>query len=64
MWAWQAENMSWGMFDPADVDDRAARIQVLAFVDEFCRGMTLRDAREWYVQAFADGESLADSKLP
>lgn len=30
------------------------RRQVLAFLDEYCRGMTLADVREWYVDAFTD----------
>lgn len=27
------------------------RAQILAFLEECCRGMTLRDAREWFVDA-------------
>jgi hypothetical protein len=60
MSAWQAETMSWGMVDPIEPSDRATRVQMLAFLDEICRGMTLRDAREWYAQAFADTEVPAD----
>lgn len=26
---------------------------ILAFLEEYCRGMTLQDAREWYVDALA-----------
>ncbi len=27
------------------------RAQLLAFLDEYCRGMTLADVREWYADA-------------
>jgi hypothetical protein len=27
------------------------RAQILAFLEEYCRGMTLRDVREWFVDA-------------
>jgi len=37
-----------------DLDERAMQHQILAFLDEYCRGMTLQDVREWYVDAFAD----------
>jgi hypothetical protein len=37
-----------------DFDDRAVNHQILAFLDEYCRGMTLQDVREWYVDAFSD----------
>ncbi len=30
------------------------RRQLLAFLDEYCRGMTLADVREWYADALAD----------
>ncbi len=30
------------------------RLQILAFLDEYCRGMTLRDVREWYADVFPD----------
>jgi len=31
-----------------------ARSQVLAFLDEYCRSLTLQDVREWYVEAFPE----------
>jgi hypothetical protein len=35
-------------------DEAAARTQILAFLEEYCgRGMTLREAREWYADAFS-----------
>lgn len=37
-----------------DLDERAMQRQVLAFLDEYCRGMTLQDVREWYLDAFSD----------
>jgi hypothetical protein len=48
------------MVDPIEPNDSAARVQMLASLDEICRGMTLRDAREWYAQAFADTDLPAD----
>ncbi len=30
------------------------RRQILAFLDEYCRTLTLQDVREWYVDAFPD----------
>jgi hypothetical protein len=35
-------------------DERIARSQVLAFLDEYCRSLTLQDVREWYVEAFPE----------
>lgn len=35
-----------------EADERAMRRQILAFLEEYCRGMTLQDVREWYVDAF------------
>ena len=37
-----------------ELDERTMRRQILAFLDEYCRGMTLADVREWYVDALAD----------
>ncbi|MBV8490673.1 MAG: hypothetical protein JO199_09100 [Candidatus Eremiobacteraeota bacterium] len=34
-------------------DETAMRRQVLAFLEEYCRTLTLREAREWYDEAFA-----------
>ena len=38
----------------SDFDERMMRRQLLAFLDEYCRGMTLADVREWYADALAD----------
>jgi len=35
-------------------DERTMRRQVLAFLDEHCRSLTLQDVREWYVDAFPE----------
>ena len=44
----------WETLDPAgEAAERAMRGQILSFLEEFCRGMTLQDARDWYVDAFA-----------
>ena len=37
-----------------EVEERAMRRQVLAFLDEYCRSLTLQDVREWYVDVFPD----------
>ncbi len=37
---------------PEMPDERLMKLQVLAFVEEYCRGLTLRDARELYAEAF------------
>ena len=36
-------------------DEPLMRAQILAFLDVYCRDLTLRDARELYVDAFSDG---------
>ncbi len=38
----------------SDLDERTMRRQILTFLEEYCRGMTLADVREWYVDALAD----------
>jgi hypothetical protein len=38
----------------SEVDERAMRRQILAFLDEYCRDMTLQDVREWYNDAFSE----------
>jgi hypothetical protein len=38
----------------SEVDERAMRRQILAFLDEYCRTLTLQDVREWYLDAFPD----------
>lgn len=44
------------MFAPIgpEADERMMRRQILAFLEEYCRGMTLQDVREWYIDAFSD----------
>lgn len=32
-------------------DEPATRAQILAFIDEYCRHLTLQDVREWYADA-------------
>ncbi len=39
-WAWDAQ------------EERVVKLQVLAFIEEHCRGLTLRDVCEWYNEAF------------
>ncbi len=36
-----------------DSDELTMRRQIVAFLEEYCRGMTLREAGEWYDEAFA-----------
>ena len=41
------------------------RAQILAFLEEYCRGMTLRDAREWFLEATSpDSAAAASLNLP
>ncbi len=47
----------------SEADERAMKHQILAFLDEYCRGMTLQDVREWYADAFA-GEELVPALAP
>jgi len=42
--------MTAGLRDGADAE-KLMRAQILAFLEEYCRGMTLRDAREWFADA-------------
>jgi hypothetical protein len=37
-----------------EVEERAMRRQIVAFLEEYCRGKTLRDAHEWYADAFGE----------
>jgi hypothetical protein len=37
-----------------DPDERRMRGQILAFLDEYCRGLTLAEVREWYVEVFPE----------
>lgn len=43
----------WRTVSP-ELDERSMRRQILAFLDEYCREMTLQDVREWYLDALAD----------
>jgi len=36
--------------DHADAE-ALMRAQIVAFLEEYCRGMTMRDVREWFVDA-------------
>lgn len=45
-------------------DDHLMRLEVLAFIEEHCRGLTLRDVRDWYVEAFAPESSTDDLNHP
>ena len=50
----------------SDLDERTMRRQILTFLEEYCRGMTLADVREWYVDALADATppvSISDAAL-
>jgi hypothetical protein len=35
-------------------DEHTMRRQILAFLDEYCRTLTLQDVREWYADVFPD----------
>ena len=37
-----------------DTTERALRAQILAVLEELCRDMTLRDVREWYLDAMVE----------
>jgi hypothetical protein len=37
-----------------DSDERTMRSLILAFLDEYCRGLTLHEVREWYVDVFPE----------
>ena len=53
--------------DPEVADECAMRRQILAFLVEYCRGMTLQDVREWYVDAFSEqmpSAHIAPGHLP
>lgn len=46
-------------------DEQYTRAQILAFLDEYCLGMTLADVREWYADAIgADVRVYAEGGLP
>jgi hypothetical protein len=55
----------WRNVDAGSCDERAMRAQILAFLDEYCRGMTLADVREWYADAVgADAPVYAEGGCP
>jgi hypothetical protein len=39
--------------DAREGDELVMRRQIVAFLEEYCRGMTLREAGEWYDEALA-----------
>ena len=55
----------WQPAEQAGPDELLMRAQILAFLDEYCRGMTLADVREWYADAVsADPPVYAEGGLP
>ena len=55
----------WRSADGLGGDEQLMRRQMLAFLDEYCRGMTLADVREWYADAVSpDAASLVESGCP
>ncbi len=36
-----------------EADEHLMKHQILDFLEEYCRGLTLRDVCEWYTEAFA-----------
>ncbi len=56
--------VQWDCGEPGD--EVASRRQILAFLEEYCeRGMTLREACEWYADAFAlDPVGSAEDRRP
>jgi len=44
--------MSCNAAEVYEPEERAMRRQIVAFLEEYCRGMTLRDAHEWFADAF------------
>ena len=41
-----------GTLDGFEADERLTRQQILTFIDEYCRELTLADVRVWYADAF------------
>jgi hypothetical protein len=41
-----------------EADEVVMQRYILAFLEEYCRGMTLHDVREWYDDAFPTGLNL------
>ena len=46
--------MLWTTLESNEVEEQAMRRQIVAFLEEYCRGMTLRDAHEWFADAFTE----------
>ena len=42
------------MVYPSEQAERAMRAQILAALEELCRGVTLHEVREWYVDSIAE----------
>ena len=40
-----------GLQEP-EADEITMRRQILDFLEEYCRGLSLNDVREWYLDAF------------
>jgi hypothetical protein len=55
--------MQSGITDPVDLEERAMRSQIVAFLEDYCRGMTLGDARDWYVASLAQPDRTGDGVL-
>jgi hypothetical protein len=49
-------------YEDADERTRAAmRGEILAFLDEYCRDLSLRDVGEWYDDAFRNADTARAS---
>jgi len=48
----------WGYAEADEQTRSAMRGQILAFLDEYCRDLTLRDAGRWYDEALG-GDDVA-----
>jgi hypothetical protein len=44
----------WSAAGPELEEERTMRRLMLAFLDEYCRGLTLQDVRQWYADAFSE----------
>lgn len=43
-----------GMRSQELFDEGLAKLQLLAFLEEHCRNVTLHEVRDWYAEAFMD----------
>jgi hypothetical protein len=50
-----------GRFSGGRLEEHAMRSQILAFLEDYCRSLTLQDVREWYVDAFPELTPTAPS---